>query len=115
MRNTSIISTFANAIARFTNAGVEMVRALLPVEPSYQSVQLSRLHQCAGYQANLSLGNSRAANQSWLWNLTAKPNGTLSLAPSSGEIFAKLLPTTSDTRDWQASGMTRRQTRLGKS
>ena len=114
MRHTNIISSIANAFARFSNAGYELVCAFVPVEPSYESVQLSRLQLCAGYQANISLGNSRAADQGRFWNLTAKPFGDL-LATGVGSITAVAMPTTSDVRDWHMSGKTRGQAKLGKS
>ena len=109
MRITSIISSFANAIARFDNAGAEMVRALLPVEPRIQTVQQTRLHPCAGSPGYLSSGNSGATN--WLWNLTAKPEG-IPLAFGIG-INPMQVPTV-DSRDL-ASGTTRSLVGLGLS
>ena len=114
MRNSNIISSIANAFARFSNAGNVVVSALLPVRPSLSMVGSRRLqHPCAGlpvYPTAILPGNPGAAMQMQLLTLgrtsfAEKPFG-------KGEFTAFYLPTISD-RDWQTPGSTRRQTKQG--
>ena len=115
MRITSIISSFADAIARFDNAGFEMVRALLLGEPRYQSVYQTRLQVCAGPSvAELPSGDPGATVQSWLRDVAAKPGDT-NPGMRVGLINASLAPADShDPADGGTQGSARGR-RLGLS
>ena len=104
MRTSNLNRSIAS-IARFIDAGNEMLFAFLP--------ELLRLqHPCAGFPAYptaISPGNSGAAIQLQL----LKPGVANTVARLIGrDDVSSYLPTTS-VRNWQTPGVTRRQTRLG--
>jgi hypothetical protein len=105
MRISNINHSIANSIARFVDAGNEMLFAFLPERLRLQ-------HSCAGFPAYPTAvlpGNSGAAIQLQL----LKPG----VASTAWKLFgrddsSRYMPTTS-VRDWQLPGVTRRQTRWG--